>query len=157
MFLEIWDDGNTIWVDREYRWDSRSEQARHTGSPQKTDTQYADDMGEFMGKQPEEQCTIIVDPSAASFIVELRSRGFYVKPANNEVLDGIRVVSTLLSGRKIRIHQSCTGLRSEMQSYSWDEKAAERGEEKPVKQQDHGPDALRYYCMTILPKWRITA
>ena len=79
---------------------------------------------------------------AASFIAELRSRGFYVKPANNEVLDGIRVVSTLLSGRKIRIHQSCIGLRSEMQSYSWDEKAAERGEEKPVKQQDHGPDAL---------------
>lgn len=157
VFLEILDDGNTIWVDREYRWESRSEQARHTGSPQKTDTQYADDMGEFMGKQPEEQCTIIVDPSAASFIAELRSRGFYVKPANNEVLDGIRVVSTLLSGRKIRIHQSCTGLRSEMQSYSWDEKAAERGEEKPVKQQDHGPDALRYYCMTILPKWRITA
>ena len=50
VFLEIWDDGQTIWVDREYRWDSRSEEARRTGNPQKTDAQYADDMEEFMGR-----------------------------------------------------------------------------------------------------------
>lgn len=154
VFLEIWDDGETIWVDREYRWDSRSEEARRTGNPQKTDAQYADDMEEFMGTAPEEQCTIIVDPSAASFIVELRNRGFYVKPANNEVLDGIRVVATLLAQKNIKINKSCKGLRSELQSYAWDEKAAERGEEKPIKQMDHGVDALRYFCFTILPSWR---
>lgn len=154
VFLEIWDDGETVWVDREYRWDSRSEEARRSGNPQKTDAQYADDMAEFMGAAPEDQCTIIVDPSAASFITELRNRGFYVKPADNEVLDGIRVVATLLAQRNIRIHESCKGLRSEMQSYVWDEKAAERGEEKPVKQLDHGCDCLRYFCYTILPKWR---
>lgn len=155
VFLEIWDDGETIWVDREYRWDSRSEEARRSKNPQKTDAQYADDMIEFMGKMPEEQCTIVVDPSAASFIVELRNRGFYVKPADNEVLDGIRAVASLLAQRHIMINCSCKGLKSEMQSYAWDEKAAEeRGEEKPVKQRDHGPDALRYYVKTILPSWR---
>lgn len=154
VFLEIWDDGEVIWVDREYRWDSRSEEARRTGSPQKTDAQYADDMADFMGANPEDQCTIIVDPSAASFIAELRNRGFYVRPANNEVLDGIRVVATLLAQRNIRIHESCAGIKAEMQSYAWDEKAAERGEEKPVKQMDHHLDALRYFCFTILPSWR---
>lgn len=154
VFLEIWDDGQTVWVDREYRWDSRSEEARRSPHPQKTDAQYADDMAEFMGAAPEDQCTIIVDPSAASFITELRNRGFYVRSADNEVLDGIRVVATLLAQRNIRIHKLCKGLQSEMQSYVWDEKAAERGEEKPVKQLDHGCDALRYYCYTILPKWR---
>lgn len=154
VFLEIWDDGETVWVDREYRWDSRSEEARRTGNPQKTDAQYADDMTEFMGTRPEDQCTVVVDPSAASFITELRGRGFYVKAADNEVLDGIRVVASLLAQRNIRIHESCKGLRSEMQSYAWDDKASERGEEKPVKQLDHGPDALRYYCFTVLPKWR---
>jgi hypothetical protein len=41
-----------------------------------------------------------------------------------------------------------------MRVYAWDEKAAKRGEEKPVKQLDHGPDALRYYCYTKLPSWR---
>ena len=154
VFLDIWDDGETVWVDREYRWDSRSDDARRSGSPQKTDSQYADDMAEFMGDDPRYICDIVVDPSALSFITELRNRGFVVKAADNEVLDGIRVVASLLARRNIRINKSCKGLRSEMQSYVWDDKAAERGEEKPVKQLDHGPDALRYYCKTKLPSWR---
>ena len=158
VFLEVWDDGQTIWFDREYRWDSRSEEARRSANPQRTDAQYADDMTEFMGMEPQDQCMVVVDPSAASFITELRSRGMYVKPANNEVADGIRVVGSLLAKRNIRINKdNCKGLISEMQSYVWDDKAAERGEEKPVKQKDHGPDALRYYCYTVLPKWRIGA
>lgn len=158
VFLEVWDDGQTIWIDQEYRWDSRSEEARRSANPQRTDDQYADDMTEFMGMEPQDQCMVVVDPSAASFITELRSRGLYVKPANNEVADGIRVVGSLLAKRNIRINKdNCKGLISEMQSYVWDDKAAERGEEKPVKQKDHGPDALRYYCYTVLPKWRIGA
>lgn len=158
VFLEVWDDGQTIWIDQEYRWDSRSEEARRSANPQRTDAQYADDMTEFMGMEPQNQCMVVVDPSAASFITELRSRGLYVKPANNEVADGIRVVGSLLAKRNIRINKdNCKGLISEMQSYVWDDKAAERGEEKPVKQKDHGPDALRYYCYTVLPKWRIGA
>lgn len=155
VFLDIWDDGTMLWIDREYRWDSRSDEARRSATPQRTDSQYADDMAEFIGDSPERQCSIIVDPSAASFIAELRGRGYYVKPAENEVLDGIRVVGALLAKRHIRIHNSCKGLLGELQSYVWDDKAAERGEEKPVKQRDHGPDALRYYCLTTLPKWRI--
>ena len=127
VFLEIWDDGENMWVDREYRWDSRSEEARRTGNPQKTDAQYADDMAEFMGTAPEDQCTIVVDPSAASFITELRNRGFYVKPADNEVLDGLRAVATLFALGNLMINKSCVGLRSEMQSYAWDDKAVARG------------------------------
>lgn len=154
VFLETWDDGETIWIEREYRWDSRSEEAQRSGHPQKTDKEYADDMAQFMGGRPEDQCVIIVDPSAASFIQELRSRGWVVKPADNEVLDGIRKVATMLAFGKLKINCRCTGLRSEMQSYVWDDKAQERGEEKPVKQKDHGPDALRYR-INALPAWRV--
>lgn len=155
VFLETWDDGETIWVEREYRWDSRSEEARRSANPQKTDAQYADDMAVFMGDRPADQCLIIVDPSAASFIQELRSRGWVVKEADNEVLDGIRKVGALYAKRQIRINRNnCKGLISETQSYVWDDKAAERGEEKPVKQLDHGPDALRYR-VNALPAWRI--
>lgn len=154
VFLETWDDGKTIWVEREYRWDSRSEEARRSANPQKTDAQYADDMAVFMGDRPADQCLIIVDPSAASFIQELRSRGWVVKEADNEVLDGIRKVGALYAKRQIRINRNnCKGLISETQSYVWDDKAAERGEEKPVKQLDHGPDALRYR-VNALPAWR---
>ena len=156
VFLDTWDDGQTIWVDREYRWDSRSEEARRSGNPQKTDAQYADDMAQFMGGRPEDQCSILVDPSAASFITELRSRGWMVIAADNEVLDGIRKVTALYASRRLKINRKCTGLITENQSYVWDDKAAERGEEKPVKQQDHGPDALRYR-INQLPAWRIGA
>ena len=50
--------------------------------------------------------------------------------------------------------QNCQPMIDEFQAYVWDEQAARRGEEKPVKQLDHAMDALRYFCMTMLPKWR---
>jgi PBSX family phage terminase large subunit len=149
VFLDIYDDGGTIWVNQEYRWDSRVEK-----EGQKTDSQYGDDMVAFMGDNPDLQCEIVADPSAASFIAELRGRGYIVKPADNEVLDGIRVVAALFQSGKIKVHERCAGLITELRSYVWDDKAAQHGDEKPVKQLDHGPDALRYFCMTKLPKWR---
>ena len=149
VYLDIYDDGDIIWVDREYRWDSRVEKV------QKTDSQYGDDMVEFMGNNPDLMADIIADPSAASFITELRGRGYVVKPAENDVEDGIRAVSSMFYRGKIRIHERCAGLITELRSYVWDDKARERGEEKPVKQLDHGPDALRYYIFTKLPEWRI--
>ena len=155
VFLETWDDGETVWIEREYRWDSRSEEAQRSGHPQKTDKEYADDMAQFMGSRPEDQCIVIVDPSAASFIQELRSRGWVVEPADNEVLDGIRKVSTMLVSGRLKVNRrKCKGLCAEMQAYVWDDKAKDRGEEKPVKQKDHGPDALRYR-INALPAWRV--
>ena len=155
VFYEIWDDGQILWVENEYRWDSRSEEARRSPNPQKTDAQYADDMAAFMGSRPEDQCMIIVDPSAASFIQELRSRGWVVKEADNEVLDGIRKTGALFAKHQLLVNRrKCPGLIGELQSYVWDDKAAEKGEEKPVKQLDHGPDAIRYK-VNSLPNWRI--
>lgn len=144
VFLDIYDDGETIRVDREYRWDSRKEHR------QKTDQEYADDFVEFMGEVP---ATVLVDPSAASFIVALRQRGVYVREADNDVLDGIRKTGVLLARREILINERCDGLLDELGTYLWDEKASLRGEEKPIKQQDHGPDALRYF-VNYLPDWR---
>lgn len=149
VYLDIYDDGDIIWVDREYRWDSRVEKV------QKTDSQYGDDMAVFMGNNPDLMADIIADPSAASFITELRGRGYVVKSADNDVEDGIRAVSSMFYREKIRVHERCTGLITELRSYVWDDKARERGEEQPVKQLDHGPDALRYYIFTKLPEWRI--
>lgn len=152
VFLDIYDDGGTVWVDREYRWDSRDVDT--TGLRQKTDMEYADDMAAFMGEDPQFLCPVIVDPSAASFIAELRRRGMYVIQGDNDVLNGIRRVSQLFSRRVLMIHRQCQGLIGELQSYVWDSKAAQMGVEKPVKSSDHGPDALRYYVNTSLPKWR---
>lgn len=154
VFLDIRDDGHDVWVDNEWRWDSRSEEAMRSGAPNMTDAQYADALLEFMGPAAEDQCPVIVDPSAKSFIVELQQRGVYVKEGVNDVLDGIRDTASLFYRGLLHIHKDCTGLIQELRSYVWDEKAAQRGEEKPVKMQDHGPDALRYFVNTCLPDWR---
>ena len=91
-----------------------------------------------------------MDPSAASFIAELRKRGYKVLKAKNDVLDGIRLVGTLLNLGLLIFSSSCTGTIKEFASYVWDDKALERGEDKPVKQHDHGCDAVRYFVSTVL-------
>lgn len=128
VFLDIYDYDGTIYVDREYRWDSREEHR------QKTDEEYADDMEAFVGK---DQCAIIVDPSAASFIAALRRRGLYVIPADNEVLDGIRRTATLFQQRRLIVNKTCRGVLNEAGIYLWDEKASMHGEDKPLKENDH--------------------
>lgn len=145
VFLECaYSDDGVIYVLREYRWDSRKEMR------QKTDEEYVDDMRKFAGSPEESEHTLIVDPSAASFITALKMAGYVVLEGKNDVIPGIRRVSSLFALNRIRIHESCTGLIDELEMYVWDEKAAERGDEKPLKTNDHAPDALRYYCMTAL-------
>ncbi len=149
VFLEAFDDGETLWITREYRWASRERRR------QKTDSEYADDFMEFMGGGSADACPAIVDPSAASFKEELTRRGVYVRDAENDVLDGIRKVSTLMGQRRLKICETCTGLLEELSGYVWDEKAALNGVEKPVKMADHGADAMRYLVATTIPGWRL--
>ena len=145
VFLDIYDYGDKFYVDREYRWDSREE------GRQKTDEEYVDDMQKFMG---ENQCTIIVDPSAASFIAALRRRGLYVLAADNDVLSGIRKTASLIKQRRILINTQCSPLIGEIGTYLYDKKNGPNGEDRVVKERDHGPDALRYF-VNYLPEWRI--
>jgi PBSX family phage terminase large subunit len=98
---------------------------------------------------------VVVDPSAASFIEQLlHDRVHGVTPAINEVVPGIRTVSSLLAADRLRVHSSCKSLIIEMPSYSWDDKATEKGEDKPMKVADHAVDALRYGIHTTEALWR---
>lgn len=127
---------------REYYYSGRDK------AKQKTDSEYADDLKEWLeGIQIK---AIIVDPSAASFIAELRKRGYKVLKAKNDVLDGIRLVGTMLNLEQLVFASSCKETIKEFASYVWDEKALERGEDKPTKQHDHCLDACRYFVSTIL-------
>ena len=132
-----------IWICiREWYYSGRDENV------QKTDIEYAGELKQFLGTiKPK---AVIVDPSAASFIAQLKKEGFHVKKANNDVLDGIRFVGTLFNQKKILIYKDCENLIREFSSYVWDIKAVERGEDKPVKKEDHAMDALRYFCMTVI-------
>lgn len=127
---------------REYYYSGREKEE------QKTDNQYVEDFKEFLDGT--EIKAVIVDPSAASFIASLKKAGFSVIKAKNDVEDGIRVVGMLLNQEKIIFSESCVNTRKEFASYAWDKKAAERGEDKPIKTMDHAMDAVRYFCYTIL-------
>lgn len=143
VFL-LWNKGiNGKWYCiREYYYSGRDK------GKQKTDAEYADDLKKWLDGTRIK--AMIVDPSAASFIAELRKRGYKVIKANNDVLDEIRLVGMLLNLEMLIFSSSCTETIKEFASYIWDEKAAEHGEDKPVKQHDHGCDAVRYFVSTVL-------
>ena len=155
---DFYDDGKTLFLENEAYFDSRK------AGFQKTNAQYATDLIEGDGngwpgfpKDQREWPGVIVDPSAASFKVELLSRGVFVMDANNEVADGIRRLAAMLGNKKFRIHERCIGIRGDLETYAWDEKAAARGEEKPIKDHDHGCDVCRYAIQTKISDWRIAA
>ena len=99
---------------------------------------------------------IIVDPSAASFIEALRQAGWPVIKADNDVLDGIRFMAELLTLGRIKYTDNCAHTIEEFGLYAWDPKAADRGEDAPVKENDHCMDADRYFGNTILRRRKAT-
>ena len=135
--------GTERWICRREYYYSGREQKR-----QKTDKEFCADLDAWLGD--DRPRAVVVDPSAASFIAELRQAGYPVQQADNEVLDGIRNVSTMLQAGTLLFSASCVHTAEEFQAYVWDEKAAERGEDKPAKVNDHCMDAVRYFVTTIL-------
>ena len=68
--------------------------------------------------------------------------------AGNDVLEGIRCVADALTEGRLLIRPCCTGTLREFASYVWDDTAAGRGEDRPVKQNDHAMDMIRYALYT---------
>lgn len=91
---------------------------------------------------------VIIDPSAAALDVELRRNGFSTLGADNDVLNGIADVCSMLHNDQLLISANCKNTIAEFQSYSWDDKAADHGEDKPIKENDHCMDAVRYFVRT---------
>ncbi len=156
VYLDVLDDGNDLWFIREYYWDSRVE------GIEKDNSQYADDLLEFVRGVELWPTNVVIDPSAASFKIELRNRGLHAKEtvetinADNNVIEGIRKVNTLMTRRRIHFHKSMEHTIKELTSYVWDDKALQSsGKEKPVKVADHAPDAVRYYVSTVVRPRRI--
>ena len=143
VFLLAGQHEDKLYVIDEYYWDS-AEQGR-----QKTDAEYSRDLQEFIkGRYPQ---AIVIDPSAASFITQLRRDGVrMIRHANNSVLDGIRTVAAFLPQKRLFVYRKrCSNLLREFTAYVWDPQAQKRGEDRPLKQNDHALDALRYVVHTV--------
>lgn len=94
---------------------------------------------------------VIIDPSAASFIALLKKTDWAkVIPANNAVLDGIRETASVMYQGKIKVLSSIHEWKKEIEGYVWD--CGKNGnvptEDKPIKENDHLMDAMRYFVKT---------
>jgi len=88
------------------------------------------------------------DPESASGILEFKKRGINVREViknKDSVRNGINVVKELFKTGRLKIHESCTNLIYELETYAYPEKRQDRNEEEnPIKENDHALDALRY-------------
>lgn len=137
-----------IRIEKEYYYDS----AKMGRS--KTDAELADDIKDFLRYHPIR--ALYVDPAAASLKLELRNKDLPVLDANNDVLFGIKVMSKFIANKNLLVRRSCRNLIEQIQSYQWCPKAAERGEDKPIKHLDHAVDSCRYFCASAFPSGQLS-
>lgn len=116
---------------------------------QKTDAEYYSDLERLCKdvKTPYgEKLELIVDPSAASFIAQVRKgERFRVRKADNDVINGIRNVSTCLAQKRILFNDCCKHTLAEFGEYAWDDRSVV---DAVIKDNDHCMDAVRYFVMT---------
>lgn len=110
-------------------------------------------MPEEYGLTPE---WTIADQAGASFREELsRDPGaVHTQSADKDVKYGIGVMASLLGSGDLLVSDRCTGFITEVSGYSWDPKAALRGEDAPIKTADDSLDAARYAVVTTENLWR---
>lgn len=139
--MGLWGRFNSVWYRlREYYYDSRKVGAS------KTDEEHYASLCELAEDLDIEAIT--VDPSAASFITLIRRYGrFKVIPAKNNVVNGIRKVSTALKNQTLKICDTCRASIQEFSLYRWEDS---QSKDVPVKENDHAMDDIRYFVSTLM-------
>lgn len=147
LMLAVTADGR-LCLTREYWHDPK------VSLRQMTDVEFSTALVAWMDATGERPARVIVDPSAESFQLQLRRDGIKgITDADNSVLDGIRLMASLLATRRLVVHRSCKALIREIPGYSWDDRQAELGIDKPIKVNDHAVDAARYALLTTQRLW----
>lgn len=133
---------------REYYYEAKEERK------QKDDAQYFADFQRLLEETipakflQKNKLPVYGDPAAASWDAMLTNHGYNFKHADNDVVEGIKFVLNLINTGKYYIDKSCRRTVEEYENYSWDEKAQEKGEDKPKKVFDHACDSDRYALYT---------
>ncbi len=137
----LWGRKDGVWYRvNEYYFDSRTE------GRQRTDSEHFESLCTLADGRNIK--SVIVDPSAASFIECIRRDGrFRVIPAKNDVIDGIRRVSDCLKDGKIKFSPSCKDSIREFGLYRWEENSAK---DSVRKENDHAMDDIRYFVSTVI-------
>lgn len=135
----LWGKIGDVWYCvKEYYYSGRDEMRP------KTDEEYGTEIGKFT-EHIAGRLDVIVDPSAASFITLLRRNDRYrVIPAINDVMNGIRDTQTAMQTGIVKFSPECVNTAKEMAGYRWDDSQVD----KPIKENDHACDAVRYFVET---------
>jgi len=136
-----------LYVGHEWRWDAKKQRGSLT------DAEYSERVRAWVNSLGITPSYWVVDPSAKSYRVEMHRSGIASTLADNEVVDGIRDVASLFATGRLLVHRGCAELIREIPGYAWDPDASEKGEDKPLKVNDHGVDALRYGIRTTRNIW----
>ena len=139
--MGLWAKFNGVWYRiREYYYDSRK-----TGTS-RTDEEHYAALCELVDNL--KITAVTVDPSAASFITLIRRHAkFKVISAKNNVVNGIRKVSTALKNKSLLICNSCKDSMREFSLYRWEDSLSK---DVPVKENDHAMDDIRYFVSTLM-------
>lgn len=113
-------------------------------------------------KLGDKRLVLIVGDSAAKDAIETMARDFPIVPVikrQDSVTHGIDLIRKMLKPRiqltglpkpTLFISSVCKNLIIEMESYKYPEEKPDRNpDEQPVKDNDHGPDALRYLVLHL--------
>jgi PBSX family phage terminase large subunit len=142
--------GNIDWQEKEYYYDARQH------GKQKTDEEYSRDFADFVNGYPLR--VIYVDPAASSLRAALKAAGFYqVRNANNDVLPGIQTVSRRIKNLQHFVKRGCKETIREKSCYVWDKKQQEKGEDAPLKKDDHCSDRERYFLHSTFGRTKLVA
>lgn len=117
-----------------------------------TNSEYVKEIEKFMLQYQvtfQDLNAVIIDPSALAFKTELRKIGAITKDAINDVENGIIVTQSFIKRKQLMFSTLCTQTFEEADNYVWDEKASDKGVDKPVKKGDHAMDETRYFIATL--------
>lgn len=132
--------GKKMWIEKEFYWDYKKQ------GRQLLNSEFADKVQDFL--EPYACRAVYIDPSAASMKAELDRRGIHTVSADNDVYNGIQIMTNEMNKGNLYILNDCKNLIREIESYVWDSKKAAQGDDAPVKKGDHAVDAMRYVLAT---------
>lgn len=85
------------------------------------------------------------DPAEPDRIEMLKKMGWNCREVSKDIVAGVDRVRELFKQNRIHIHPDCVNLIHELETYRYPDKKPDQNEqEKPVKENDHALDALRY-------------
>jgi PBSX family phage terminase large subunit len=92
------------------------------------------------------------DPAEPDRIAILSKYGLNCREVSKDIVAGVDHVRELFKQGRIHIHPDCKNLIMELETYRYPDKKPDANEvEKPVKENDHALDALRYALYTNKP------